>query len=59
MRYTGKYAELLQQKNLVIIKQRVLSPTRSILTVRRRIKHKFLYYQVHIVEDEDGRVTCW
>lgn len=59
MKYTGNYAELLQRKDLIIIKQRVLTPTRSILTVRRRIKHKFLYYQVHIVEDEDGEITCW
>ena len=59
MMYTGKYAELLQQKNLTIIKKRELSPTRTILTVRRRIKHKFLYYQMHIVKDETGKITCW
>ena len=59
MEYTGKYAELLQQKNLTIIKKRELSPTRTILTVRKRIKHKFLYYQMHIVKDKTGRITCW
>lgn len=59
MKYTGVYAELLQKRKLTLVRERELGPNRSILTVLVQDKHRLFYFQIHVMRDENGEITCW